>query len=392
MTKKRTATKIPRTTSAKQTAADSCTHRIDMADISFSHDTYRAMDANLNRVVEGLRVAEDLLRFGGAGASDISALRALRHDARAGARLLPGGASALLTARDARGDSARAAASGPHASASDVATANLKRAQEGLRVLEELARAVSQRAARHFAELRFRAYDAEKDAAPLLATLGRRNRMPAKHFLYAIADFDTLRARKWAFLSALLDLDSCAIQLRDTAPDITDTERLRRAEMVRLRITNSSNLLIMNNRADIAAAAGADGVHLGQHDLPVARVRALFGPGLILGVSTHNDAEFDAALHLRPDYIAVGAMFRSPTKPNVPVSGLSFLKNSVKRTDIPLVAIGGITPANLPRVLASGARGAAMISSLKDTSDLTATVRGIKRTLDRASKVAAKNS
>lgn len=121
--------------------------------------------------------------------------------------------------------------------------------------------------------------------------------------------------------------------------------------------------LIVNDSPDLAAAAGADGVHLGQEDmdLPTAR-KILTRPGAIFGLSTHNAAQAEAALALRPDYIGVGPVFPTPTKacPD-PVLGLEEMGRIIRSSPLTAVAIGGINEENLPRVLAAGAENFAAV-------------------------------
>ena len=124
--------------------------------------------------------------------------------------------------------------------------------------------------------------------------------------------------------------------------------------------------LIINDRADIALALGADGVHLGQDDLDPAAARSLLGPEAIMGFSTHTVAQALSAAHLPLDYLAIGPIFSTPTKENPdPVIGLEGLRRVRKAIGaLPLVAIGGITPENAPAVLAAGADAVAVTSAL----------------------------
>lgn len=124
-------------------------------------------------------------------------------------------------------------------------------------------------------------------------------------------------------------------------------------------------LLLVNDRPDVAKLACADGVHLGQDDLPVADARELLGPDALIGVSTHSDAEIDAAAGA--DYIGFGPVFATRSKPGAvlpPPHGLEGLRRAVARSRLPVVAIGGITVATVGAVAATGARCAAAIAEL----------------------------
>jgi thiamine-phosphate pyrophosphorylase len=134
-----------------------------------------------------------------------------------------------------------------------------------------------------------------------------------------------------------------------------------------LRLARDAGVtLIINDRVDIALALSADGVHLGQTDMPVTAARRLLGSGAIIGYSTHNLAQVNAALDLPIDYLAFGPVFDTRSKQNPdPTAGIDALRNvRAAAGNRPLVGIGGIQPSNLPEVLAAGADSAAVISAI----------------------------
>ncbi len=181
--------------------------------------------------------------------------------------------------------------------------------------------------------------------------------------LYAITD------RQWSNLAheeivrMLLDGGARLIQLRDK--EASGRELLDQA-IACLRLTRRAGAtLIINDRVDVALTAGADGVHLGQDDLPVAEAREILGNDKIIGVSTHSIAQFRAALETSADYIAVGPVYPTKTKEDASrVVGLEFVREARKLTDRPLVAIGGVNPRRAPKVIAAGADCVAVISAL----------------------------
>jgi thiamine-phosphate pyrophosphorylase len=126
---------------------------------------------------------------------------------------------------------------------------------------------------------------------------------------------------------------------------------------------------IVNDRLDVALAAEADGVHLGQDDLPADVARTLMGPEAIVGVSTHSLVEAQAAREAGADYVGVGAMYESPTKPGSRVVGPAMVTTVKRVTGLPVVAIGGITEANAQGVVAAGADALAIIGVLADAND-----------------------
>jgi len=159
---------------------------------------------------------------------------------------------------------------------------------------------------------------------------------------------------------ALAEAGVRLVQLRDK--QATSLVLLEQARQL-LSLLPPDCSLIINDRADVAALAGAAGVHLGQDDLPVAAARALLGPQKIIGLSTHNQAQLEAAQTLPANYLALGPVFATATKADTePVVGLERLRVLRRLTDKPLVAIGGITPENAASVLAAGVDTVAVIS------------------------------
>ena len=138
-------------------------------------------------------------------------------------------------------------------------------------------------------------------------------------------------------------------------------------------------LVLVNDRPDIALLAAADGVHLGQDDLPAADARRLLGPAALLGLSTHDTGQAEAAAGEPVDYVAVGPVFPSRTKSDPhPVVGLAGVRAARARTRLPLVAIGGITAANAAEVIAAGADGVAVVSAILAEEDVAAAVRRLR--------------
>jgi thiamine-phosphate pyrophosphorylase len=158
-------------------------------------------------------------------------------------------------------------------------------------------------------------------------------------------------------------------------------EIVRVARMAREVCDTAGALLVINDRVDIALAVGADGVHLGQTDMPIAEARALAGDRLVIGVSTHNPQQVQAAVSQRPAYIAYGPVFATTTKRNPdPVQGLEALLEAVSlatAADTPVVAIGGITPANAVAVFATGVTAVCAIGAVNGAEDVAAAARAM---------------
>jgi len=345
----------------------------------------RAIDANLNRAVEGVRVVEDVTRFFNDDAGAARELREIRHGLRAGAGLIPGGEGALLCARDSAGDVARnAPAVTGRADPVSVAMANLKRAQEAARALEEFSKLVSAKAASHFGELRFRLYDIEKEVAAAARTGGAAPPLPGGRFLYAVADYPGLAGgnARFSFLKKLVSAGAGMIQLREKGGD--DADILKKAMRVRGKLPAGGPLFVVNDRTDIALAVGADAVHLGQGDLSAEAIRNFAGGRLRTGLSTHSYKQAVKAIEAGSDYISVGPVFSSPTKPDKKPVGLKLLRRVAGEAGkAPVVAIGGVTPENLEEVFDAGASGAAMISALSGAEDVDAALEKIFSIIER---------
>ena len=157
-------------------------------------------------------------------------------------------------------------------------------------------------------------------------------------------------------------------------------EIVRIARMARRVCDEHGAKLILNDRVDIALAVGADGVHLGQTDLPLAAARTI-APALAFGISTHDAAQVRAARAERPDYIAYGPVFATRTKHNPdPVQGLAALRAAVEIAGaIPVVAIGGITPQHASAVYATGVHAICAISAVNDAPEIAAAARALAR-------------
>ncbi len=166
------------------------------------------------------------------------------------------------------------------------------------------------------------------------------------------------------------------VQWRDkTASDRSFFEAARR---LRETIRGLNALFIVNDRLHIALAAGADGVHLGHEDLPVRQARAVAGRRLLIGRSTHSLQEALAAQASGADYIGVGPVFSTPTKPDYPTVGLDLIRQVKESLRIPWFAIGGIDLSSLPLVLSAGANRAAVVRAVTGASDPEAAARALK--------------
>jgi thiamine-phosphate pyrophosphorylase len=182
--------------------------------------------------------------------------------------------------------------------------------------------------------------------------------------LYVITDEKLMRRRD--FVKKVAEAAAAGagiIQLREKASALRDRLELAK-EAVRAAHAHGARFVI-NDDPELAAAIGADGVHIGRDDASVAEARALLGPKAIVGVSCYGD--IDLALRVQKagaDYVSFGACFRSPTKPKEEIVPLSVFTEARRRLKVPLVAIGGITAANAGSVYAAGADMVSVVSSV----------------------------
>lgn len=181
--------------------------------------------------------------------------------------------------------------------------------------------------------------------------------------LYAILDRSVARGRELPeLLEAVLAGGARLVQLREKTMPLA--ELLPLAQRLVRRCREAGATLIVNDRADLALAAGAHGLHVGQDDLPARHARALLAPGMILGVSTHDPEQARQAVRDGADYVAVGSIFPTTTKAGFQLVGPDLIRRVRPEVPVPLVGIGGITAENAPAVLAAGADAVAVISAL----------------------------
>jgi thiamine-phosphate pyrophosphorylase len=201
----------------------------------------------------------------------------------------------------------------------------------------------------------------------------RRERLRTAR-LYFVCDARPHGRDPEALLQAALGGGADIVQLRDKQAARREIEHAG-ATFRRLCDTYSA-LFIVNDDPELARACRADGVHVGQSDLPVAEARAELGPDAIVGLSTHTPEQVDAAT---ADYISVGPVWETPTKPGRPAAGLELVSYAAEHTDLPFYAIGGIHPGNAAEVVAAGARRLCVVRAIRDAEDPAAVAAVLRR-------------
>jgi thiamine-phosphate pyrophosphorylase len=172
------------------------------------------------------------------------------------------------------------------------------------------------------------------------------------------------------------------VQLRDK--EAGDDELLRAAAVFRRLCDEHGALFWLNDRPDLAEACGADGVHVGQDDMPVAEVRGIVGPDVLVGLSTHSPAQLAAALDSGADQLSVGPVYATPTKEGRPATGLDYVRHAAESAgERPWFAIGGIDRDNVRDVVAAGARRIVVVRSIRDADDPREAAAALRAALDR---------
>lgn len=181
-------------------------------------------------------------------------------------------------------------------------------------------------------------------------------------------------------------VDVVQLRLKDAADD---DAILREAAVVRAACTEAGALFVLNDRPDLVAAAGADGVHVGQDDVPVAQARVLVGPDRIVGLSTHSPEQLAAAAGADGgvDYVGVGPVHATPTKPGRAAVGLDLVRHAAAHAALPWFAIGGIDVANAGAVRAAGATRIAVVRAITEAADPAAATRALRAALDAEAPV-----
>ncbi len=206
--------------------------------------------------------------------------------------------------------------------------------------------------------------------------------------LYLIVEAEPHGRPAGALLRAALAGGVDAVQLRDKSAGADAI--VRAAHRFRAICDEHSALFVLNDDPELALECGADGVHVGQDDVAVERARAIMGPDPLIGVSTHAPGELDAALRSSADYLGVGPVHATPTKPGRAPVGTDLVRLAAERAgDTPFFAIGGIDEANLSEVVAAGARRIAVVRAIRDAPDPQAAAAALRAAVDAGDRLGA---
>ncbi len=346
---------------------------LDLSPATEQLDTARILDACANRAREALRVVEDYARFGLDDALLCRELKGLRHDLTAA--LESAGPQPLLEARETVADVGTMISTDAESRRDSnwhVAQVNLKRLQEALRSLEEFGKTIRPELGATLEQIRYHSYTLERT---ILLGANARERLANARLYLLLTGSACVASLEFVIAEAAaggVDI----VQLREK--DLPDRDLLERARQVRRWTRQAGVLFIVNDRPDIARLAEADGVHLGQDDMPVHAARRIVGPDALIGVSTHSIEQVRQAIGDGASYLGVGPVFSSRTKTFKGFPGLDFVREVAAETTLPWFALGGVTVDNAATVIAAGAKRIAVSSAICVTDEPQLVAVGLK--------------
>ncbi len=336
----------------------------------------RILDANLDRAREGLRIIEEWCRFGLNSALLTDECKQLRQELASWHSL------ELRSARNTPGDPGTELThpqEEQRASIEQLLQVNFSRVQEALRVLEEYGKLYHPKMGGAFKHMRYRVYTLESQ---LLGN--QRQQLLAKAQLYLVTSPSN---QLFDIVEAALQGGLTLVQYRDKNTE--DRLRLATASKLCQLCHQYGALFIVNDRVDIAIAINADGVHLGQQDMPISVAKELLGRQRIVGCSTTNPEEMQQAIEQGADYIGVGPVYETPTKADKAAAGLDYVRYAAQYATVPWFAIGGISVNNVNDVISAGAERVAVVRSLMQAQHPTLIVQYFLAQLNRRQSVKA---
>lgn len=317
----------------------------------------RIIDANLNRACEALRVLEEIARFLLEDKNISADLKNIRHTLNS---LQDADYAELLLARDTEGDIGVSIKNPDKRSGIEtVFKANIKRLQQALRVLAEYC-------PENFdmlENLRYKSYTLEKNMWDKLKEKYNKFMLEDKK-LYLVTNSDKFESED-LFLDAVASALKGGVdilQLREK--NMPANKIIELGKKVKLLCAEYGATFIVNDRVDIAYVLDADGVHLGQDDMDIESARKILGSNAIIGISTHAPAQAQKAAADGADYIGMGPVFTTPTKPGRQSVGLEYVKWVSENIKIPAFAIGGIDLDNVLDVVNAGAKKIAVVRAI----------------------------
>lgn len=350
------------------------------------NDLHRIIDANTNRASEGLRVLEDLARFSLNDEYLSKRLKDLRHQLRSAIESLGFSQTDLLASRDTSADVGTRINTPQEQDRShgrvDLVTAASKRAQEALRVLEESSKALGRDGA-GFESIRYTLYDLQRDL-----TLALSKPDPRWSVCVLLTQSLCTHCTPSQMIQDAARAGAGCIQIREK--DMDGDEFFAHASAMTSIAHEHGLRVIINDRVDIAAAVNADGVHLGQHDLPISAARTILGSQKLIGRSCATLDQLRDAFAQGADYCGLGPIFPSTTKAKPSLSGIETLIAAMKDPELsntPMLAISGINPSNIDQIASVGFPGVAVSSSVCSAADPYHACRAMVETMSQITEI-----
>jgi len=344
---------------------------------------YRLLDASSNRAVEAVRVVEDIVRFIFNDQMMTREWKTFRHDLCSVLQVLS--IDMRLAFRQADADVGASIALGSEmqrGSVAEILAANLARLQQSLRSLEEAGKLIDADAAQKIEALRYESYTLAAASQTIGVSIDRLQQVK----LCVLIDGGASDQQFCRLIDMLVSASVGAIQLREKKVD--DSRLMALARILVAKTRRRKTLSIINDRPDIAALAGTDGVHVGQEDLSVRDARQIVGPQSVIGVSAHSLDQLNRAVLEGANYAGIGPIFASKTKQFATHGGISLLKEVVNQTALPLFAIGGIDTKNVDTVIEAGAKRVAVAAAITAAPDPAQVVAALHQRLDFANSQA----
>jgi len=341
------------------------------------NNSYRIIDANVNRASEGLRTLEDHFRFVSTDKLINEELRELRHRVRESLKHLDG---ILISCRESSEDKgleiSQNSVNDKKSSEKEFIAANFKRVQEAVRSIEENLNLTGNYCeAKLFERVRFDVYTLERTAIGVI-----KKNLPEGLYCITAEEFSNGRSNV-EVAKEMLEAGIKIIQYREKEESKPRKEMITECREIRKLTREYGALFIVNDFLDIAILCEADGIHCGQDDISVKDVKKL-APYLIVGISTHSPGQALKAVEDGADYIGVGPIFSTKTKKNVcDAVGLDYLEFAVKNIKIPFVAIGGIKETNIREVVKRGAKTIALVTEIVGAENIKAKIENLNNKL-----------
>ncbi|HIS54855.1 TPA: thiamine phosphate synthase, partial [Candidatus Galligastranaerophilus gallistercoris] len=317
-----------------------------------------------------LRVIEEIARFILSDAELSARLKTIRHELQ---KFFDVEYDNLLDSRDTLNDvGCNIINPDKKESLDSIFKANFKRVEEAFRVLNQYASLDD--------SYRYRIYTIEKEMRSKLKLDYKKIFLNDKK-LYLVTNSDNFESDEIFLDRVALSIKSGVdiVQLREK--NTTSKRFIYLAQRIRELTSHFGAAFIVNDRVDIAKISNADGVHLGQDDIPVSYAREILGDNAIIGVSTHCPEHAKKAITDGADYIGVGPVFKTPTKPSKDPVGLEYVKWAADNVNIPFFAIGSIDTANIKEVVQAGAKRVAVIRAIMYADDIESNCKILKSAL-----------